>query len=443
MRIAFCIGMATVSALNAGSLLDFSYGTLERQRGNQTLAWEFYEKAYAADPTALPLVRMIANKRFEDGDRSAAFGIFQSAAEARSDEPMVQIEFGDFLGRIGKGDAIAEEKRRDAYRGVLKANPGSYLPIERLIRQARELSNDNSAREYLEQLTPDSPESVRYFVATTKSLYDSNDADARARIDKCFIDATESHPEWASIARAASDHFRDAGDMDKAIAILLKHVAAVPSSLDLKVRLGILLLASKHDEEGVAILKEVLEVYPGKALAHESLAKFYRQRGMNGEARSHAAELLKIRGGTPDEFVKLADELIADNEFRAARLLLEKAVFDHTEDASLMMKLAIATSRDPETKDKASRLFRQAESMLANPADMNPAFLLESAKELVAQGQTKAAEERLRNAIRTFPKDAKLETAAAMRALAAIWISEGRNADAANALISRADALEK
>ena len=173
------------------------------------------------------------------------------------------------------------------------------------------------------------------------------------------------------------------------------------------------------------------------------LQKIYRQKDMQKEARGHAAEILKIRSGTPDEFVELADELIADDEFRAARLLLEKAVFDHEDDAKLMMKLAIASSLDPESKDDAARLFREAEAMLANPAEMDPAFLLGSAKELVAQGQIKAAEERLRNAIRNFPKDAKKETAAAMRALADIWISEERNVAAANALISRAEALEK
>ena len=137
------------------------------------------------------------------------------------------------------------------------------------------------------------------------------------------------------------------------------------------------------------------------------------------------------------------DDLISDGEIRTARLLLEKAVFDHGDDARLMMKLALASARDPETSGKAARLFREAEAMLADPADMEPAFLLASAKELAAQGQTKAAEERLRNAIRSFPQDAKKETAAAMRALAAIWIGEGRNADAANALISRAESLER
>lgn len=443
MRIAICIGMATVSALNAGSLLDFSYGTLEKLRGNEDAAAGYFEKAFDADPTAMPLVRIIAQKRLDEIDRSAAFGIYQDVVDARPGEPMIQIEFGDFLGRIGKGDGMAETKRREAYRNVLALMPGDYLPIERLIRQARELSNDTSARQYLEELKIDSPESVRYYVATTKSLYDGEDAAAQERIAACLESATEKSPEWASTARFASDYFREAGKTGKAIAILDRHVAAVPSSLDLRIRLGILLITAGREDEGIAMLEGVLAVHPGKALAHESLAKIFKQQGRDKEARQHSAGFLKLRGGTPDEFVALADALIADGEARDARLLLEKAVFRHPEDASLMMKLAIATSRDPATKDSAARLFREAESMLGNPADMNPTFLLASAKELVAQGQSKAAEERLRNAIRTFPKDAKAETAAAMRALAAIWISEGRNADAANALISRAEALER
>jgi Flp pilus assembly protein TadD len=253
----------------------------------------------------------------------------------------------------------------------------------------------------------------------------------------------DTHPEWAGIARAASDHFRQTDRLDKAIGILRKHVEARPSSLDLKIRLGILLFSGKQDGEAVKVLREVLDVHPKKALAHESLAKHFRQKGMIDEARFHAAELLGIRGGTAEEFMELAEELTAAGDFRAARILLEKAVFRHDDDAKLMMKLAIAASRDPDTKDSAARLFREAEAMLANPAEMDPGFLVASAKELLAQGQVKAAEERLRNAIRTFPKESKKETAAAMRALADIWISDNRNLDAARALISRAEAMEE
>ena len=443
MRITFLLGIAAAPALNAGSLLDFSYGALERQRGNAELSADFFEKAYAADPTAMPLVRIIAEKRLVDDDRAAAFGVYQEALDARPDEPMIQIEYGDFLGRIGRGDSIAARKQEEAYMNALGAMPGDFMPIERLIRTARDKSDDNRARELLEKLNPSTPEAVRYYVATTKSLYDGKDAEALARIGKLLGAVSQSHPEWTSTARFASDYFRESGNLGMAITILERHVAAVPSSLDLRIRLGILLISGGQEDKGIDMLQGVLAIHPGKALAHESLAKIFRKQGRDKEARSHAAELLKIRGGTPDEFVALADELIADGEARAARLLLEKAVFRHPDDADLMMKLALATSRDTETKDSAARLFREAEKMLADPADATPAFLLESAKELAAQGQTKAAEERLRNAIRTFPKEAKKETAAALRALAEIWISEDRNTDAAKALISRAEALEK
>jgi Flp pilus assembly protein TadD len=442
MRIAFGIGMAMVSAVNAGSLLDFSYGKLAELRGEDERALEYYEKAYTADPTALPLVRLIVEKKRAVGDRAAALEIFGKLVEARPDEPMIRIEYGDFLGHVGKGDTMAERLQEESYAKALEAIPGDLLPIERLIRTARQRGDDDRARKLLETLHTDSEDAVRYYVATTKSLYDSRDEAAAARIDARFLQAMADEPARSGIARAASDHFRQTGRLGDAIAILRDHIAARPSSLDLRIRLGILHFTAGENEEGVRVLREVLEIHPKKALAHESLAKHFRQTGQVPEARHHAAELLALRGGTPEEFLTLADELLGASEFRAARILLEKAVFRHPDHATLMMKLALATSRDPETKDGAAPLFRLAETLLANPADMDPKFLLASAKELIAQGQNKAAEERLRNAIRTFPKDAKEETATALRALAALWISENRNADAAKALISRAEALE-
>jgi len=442
MRKAWLPFLLSFSGSYAGGLLDFSYGVLERERGNGESAAAYFNKAYEADPLAMPLVRIIAAACKED-DRAAALDAYERVIASRPDEPFIALEYGDFLGEVGKGDTLARRKREEIYGKVLQAMPGAYIAIERLIRTARERGDDDRARELLETLTTDSEQSVRYYVATTKSLYDSRDEAAAARIDTRFAEAMESHPGWAGIARAASDHFRQSNRLEEAIGILRKHVEARPSSLDLKIRLGILLFSGKQDEEAVKVLREVLEVHPRKALAHESLAKHFRQNGKLTEARGHAAELLGIRGGTAEEFLELADELTAANDFRAARILLEKAVFRHKDDAKLMMKLAIATSRDPEAKESAARLFREAEAMLANPADMDPAFLLESAKELRAQGQVKAAEERLRTAIRSFPKEAKKETAAAMRALADIWISDGRNINEANALISRAEVLEK
>lgn len=443
MRLIVGIISASCGLLNAGSLLDFSYGILEAERGNDKRAKELIESAYAADPLAMPLVRRMVEIKMESGDKLAALGIYEKVIAERPDEIGVKIEYGDFLETIGRGDGLADRKREAAYLKVLEAMPGQVLPIERLIRFAREKGDDAKVRELLETLNMDSQEAVNYYIATTKSLYDEKDLEAKRRITERYQKAMADHPEWAGVARSASDYFRETGDIKEAIRILELHTAAVPSSLDLRIRKGILHFVAEEEEAGVKALKDVLAIHPRKVLAHESLAKFYRKKNQIDEALHHSAELLKIRGGTPEEFEQLAVELLAAGKNREARLLLEKAVFKHPDNARLMTQLAVAAVRDPESKDSALRLFREAENMMSNPSQMDPNFLLEFSQELVVQGQNKAAEERLKSAIKTFPKTATKETAAALRALAGIWNAEGRNADAARALISRAEALEK
>lgn len=433
-----------LSGVYGGSLLDFTYGALEQERGDAEKAQGFYQSAYEGDPTSMPLVRIIAEEKLSKGDTVGAMDAYRKVIVARPGDFGIQLEYGDFLGRAGKGDAIADKLREEAYRNVLAARPGTYVATERVICFLRDKGDDGAARELLETLESESTDAVLYYVATTKSLYDSRDEEAGKRIDARFERAMEEHPEWADIARKASDHFRETGRLDRAITLLSRHLEVSPSSLDLKIRQGILMFSAKRYDEGVAILKEVLEVHPKKVLAHESLAKYYRSGGMRREAREHAAELLRIRGGSPENFLELADEMQGDGDIRSARLLLEKAAFHHPEDAGLLMKLAIVTAKDPETKDRAARLFKEAETLLASDSgEMDPAFMIESARELIAQGEVKAAEDRLRTAIRNFPESAKKESAAAMRALAGIWISEGRNQDAAKALIQRAEAMEK
>jgi Tfp pilus assembly protein PilF len=443
MRLIVGIFLALCGLLNAGSLLDFSYGILEEQRGNGVRAAEYFESAYAEDAVSIPLVRKIVEIKMGSGDKLGALAVYEKAMEGRPEDVGLRIEYGDFLETIGRGDGLADRKREVAYMKVLELMPGQVLPIERLIRMAREKENDDKARQLLETLDLSSQEAVRYYLSTTKSLYDGKDETMKKRVTETFQRSMEQHPEWSGIARAASDHFREAGNTKEAIRMLELHTAAVPSSLDLRIRKGILHLVAGEDEVGIKDLKEVLAIHPRKLLAHESLAKLYRKNGNLDEALYHSAELMKIRGGTAEEFEQLAAEFLAAEKSRDARLLLERAVFNHPENARLMTQLAVASVRDPESKDKALRLFREAENMMTDSSQMDANFLLEFSQELVVQGQNKAAEERLKKAIKIFPKDANKQTAAALRSLAGIWNAEGRNADAARALISRAEALEK
>ncbi len=419
---------------------DFALGVLAESRGDAAEANLRFENARAADPLALHEWQRAVRARLAEGNRPAVVKLYRDLATARPDDLEIQLACADFLEQQGGGDALALKLADEALEAALTKNPGHPEIIRRLFRRAQSAGDKSTL---LDQLAPDDPASVLLYASLSRGLFDAKDAAARENVDRRFLDAVESHPENPGLARAASEHFRDTDRADQAIDILKRHVEAAPSSLDLRARLGILYFAAKCDAEGEATLKQVLAIYPRQALAHQSLARFYRLRDQPGPARLHAGELLKIRGGSPADFIKLADEWLAADDPRQARILLEKAIFDHPQNFGLANQLAIATRRDPATRDLAARLFREAEAL--RPADKKPepAFLIESAEVLIAQGQSKAAEERLRSAIKSFPPEAKKETAAALRRLALLWETESRNADAAHALRQRADALDR
>jgi Flp pilus assembly protein TadD len=419
---------------------DFALGVLAESRDDAAEATLRFENAREAAPLALPLVRRAVRARLAEGARPAAVKLYRDLAAARPDDLEIQLACADFLEQQGGGDALALKLADETLEAALQKNPGHPEIIRRLFQRAPS-AGDKSRR--LDQLAADDPASVLLYATLTRSLFDSADAAAREKLDRRFLSAVESHPENPGLARAASEYFRDTERPDQAIDILKRHIEAAPSSLDLRTRLGILHFTAQRDAEGEAALKEVLAIHPRQALAHQSLAKFYRLRDPPGPARFHAGELLKIRGGSPADFIKLADEWLAADDPRQARILLEKAVFDHPQNFELANQLAIATRRDPATRDLAARLFREAEALRSADRKPEPAFLIESAEALIAQGQSKAAEERLRAAIKSFPPEAKKETAAALRRLALLWETEGRNVNAARALRQRADALDR
>ena len=126
---------------------------------------------------------------------------------------------------------------------------------------------------------------------------------------------------------------------------------------------------------------------------------------------------------------------------------MEKARFDHPDSPALAARLAIATLRDGDTTD-ASRLFREAEALAKESDDpsakefLDSEFQLEFAGSLRKAGDVEAAENRLRNAIRSIPPDQPTKTARALRELARIWIDQGKNLSPAASLLKRAEGLE-
>lgn len=423
---------------------EFARGLLDASRGDRDGADKRFEAALAADPTAFPLVSRVAGRRLADGNLASAATLYRTFAESNPQRLDAQLTYADFLRNQARGDAMAEKRAAETLENALKRFPGSPAVLERLFRSSEARGDRKRSLALFDGLvaqSPLDPPAMKLAATFSRTLFEANDPAAREKLDSLYLASCAAHPQSAALARDASDYFRRIGRADQAIAVLSAHVAAVPSDLDLRIRLGILHFSAGHDAEGETTLKAVLAADPTQPLAHEALAKFYRKQEKPELARPHAAEALKLRGGEPGEFLALADEWLAAGDPRSARILLEKAVFDRPNHAELAARLAIATRRDPETRAHASTFFRQAESLLPPGTPGDPVFLNESAAAMIDEGRLPAAEERLRSAIRAFPPEAKSETADALRRLASLWESQGKNADAAHALRQRADAL--
>jgi predicted Zn-dependent protease len=403
---------------------------------------DHFEQAQLADPLALPLIQRAVAQRLAAHDRAAAVKLFQDLAAARPDALEVQLLLADFLTEQAHGDTIAMQLATDALETSLKKHPGNPQVIRRLYAIYQSSAHSSQAMNLLDQLAPDDPESALLHAVLTRAASEAVTATEREKLDRYHLQALAAHPELATVARSVSDYFRESGRPDRAIEVLERHLSVTPSSLDLQTQLGVLLFTTKQDDKGEEMLKQVLESDPQQALAHQALAKFYRSHDKPALARSHAGELLKLRSGSVDEFLKLAEELLGADDPGSARLLLVRAAQDHPTRFEILQKLAIATRRDPATRDQASQLFLEAEAAKPEDVKLAPAFLFEFAEVLIAQGQSQAAEDRLRTAIRAYPPEAKKETAAALRRLALLWEAENRNPEAAKSLHQRADALD-
>jgi tetratricopeptide (TPR) repeat protein len=445
MKPAALVWLTALSPLAASPKLDFALGILAEQRGDGKAAAEAIEKARAADPAAFPLVRRVAEQRRADGDLEGASTLYREFAASQPQRLEAQLAYADFLRGASPDDDFAGKMARETLEQSFERFPGAPSIRQRLFRTYESLGQRDRSLALFEALASSAPGPSEALEAASmaRTLFPKDDPTARARIDGILREALQRTPEDPVLARAVSEHFRTTGRLPEAVEMLAKHVEAVPSSLNLRTQLGILQLMADMDKEAEATLLEVVAIDANEGRAHLTLGNFYRKQERLAEARQHAAQALKVRGGGASDFTELADEFLAAEQPRDARLLLEKAMFYHPEDAGVAVKLAVATRRDPETRGRSSRLFREAESLSGEkgPAT-DPVFLTEFAECLLESGQTKAAEDRLRAAIRTYPPEQKKDLATALRRLAGIWQGEKRNEEAANALLQRAEALD-
>lgn len=421
---------------------EYAQAVLAGLRGDAEGKAEHEEAARIAHPTALLLADRAARRAIKAGDIKTASTLYRTLAQDRQDSLQAQFLYTDFLRSQSTEDDFALRLAVEKLEELRKKQPTHPDILERLLRlYEQQLQREKSEalyQDYLKHAQAD-PAVAEMF---SRILRDQDDAQSQEQLDKMYRQRIGETPGDPNLARSASEHFRKTKRLPEAIALLQKHVKAAPSSLDMRVRLGILLLANKQEAEGEAALLAALAIDPSLYVAHQSLAKLYDQQKKPEQARKHRSEMLKLRGGDASEFLEVSQEYLNAKDAKAARILLEKACFDYPKDLDLHYLRAVATHLDAGESAKAPALFDEAEKLAKEPT-RNPLYLRHAAESYWTAKQTEKAESRLRDAIKAYPATEKKESAAAIRLLASWWQQQNKNADAAKALLQRAEMLEK
>ncbi len=432
------------------NLAEYAKGVFADLNADTTAARRHFETALQNDTDSFPVARRTARLQRQAGDLSVAARTLRSYAEAHPAHLHSQLYYADFLENYAPRDAVAQRAAKELLTGTNERFPHHHEVYTRLIHLHENLGQrDKSLALFQAQLKAEDagPEHWMSLPPLARTLLPGGSPELNEALDHITEKTVETGVQIAMAARRAADYYRKTGRLGKAIRVLQKHLELQPDSLDLRTRLGLLQLYDKQEEAALRTLQETLQIDPDQTLAHKALSQFYARNGKPDKSLHHRAEVLRIAGGAPDDFLQLADQFLELKKPHQARLILEKARFDHPEHPALAARLAIATLRDGDTA-AASRLFRQAEALAKDSGHpsardvLDANFQIEYAGALRQAGDRAGAENRLRNAIRAIPPEQPGKCAHALRELARLWIDQNKNLAPAASLLKRAETLD-
>ncbi len=444
---------------NSSNLSRYAKGVFAEQNRDWKTAREHYQPVQFKAPNVYPLTQKLVSllsfrpqEEPASQDLAGAAELLEKFATNNLAHLGAQLDYVSFLKQHFREDTETSKKILQTLELAYENFPENPRLSDLLISGYEEASRrDDSLRILDKQLESTSSDPTHWLtlIPIIQTLYPAESLEYAAGLKHAMERLSQTGLKIPSIARRISEYHRERGQMDQAITTLEEHLALTPSSHSLRTRLGLLYLSSRNEAMGEKILREVIAIDPDQALAHTSLTKLHRKREEPLLALSHRAEVLRIRSGSPEEAIEIANEYLDLADPHAARLLLEKFRFKHPEHAGVLARLAMATHRDGEDSQKSSRLFQQAEALAQENSgtnwekDFDSDFYLGFAKVLVQKEDFGSAEKNLRQAAQSLDLDTEPERyAQAITSLAELWILQNKNEAPAKALLERALALD-
>jgi tetratricopeptide (TPR) repeat protein len=309
------------------------------QQNQQDAALDLLKKASTANPRSSRLHLMLADIYDKKGDAKQAeyerlLGGKKGTAVVEEQPAKPEgLALGDQLAAKGEVDKAAE-----AYRAVLKQQPDSVEPLEKLGALYFRAGRDGDALLAYRDAThlgSANPE-VYYNLGL---LYEK-----RNQLDEAVVAykrAIEKKPTFAEARLKLADIRLGRGNTQEAVEQYVEFLKLKPESADIHLKLARIFVKNKNLSLAEESYKAVLKLAPDNVEANREVAAVYRATGATDKAVEHYTKALELQKDDSESRNALVAIYVKDKKYDKLAELLQQAVALAPDDANNHYKLGL------------------------------------------------------------------------------------------------------
>ncbi|MBL9114494.1 MAG: tetratricopeptide repeat protein [Verrucomicrobiaceae bacterium] len=419
---------------------------LERT-GKSREALDHYLEAVKADPTHPEVAVHAAELALSYINRQRAVQILEDCCKAAPESPEAAINLANFYATYPPEAGQGEDKTVQVVKNALARFPASaeVYRAATMIFLTRNLRT--GAEEAMAQAMRQPSTSPDFWLVTGRAAqevwplaHSEQKLIHRAKVNPFFENALKNAPaaKRSDVHLDVAQYFLLSAQVDRSGEIV---EALYKSTGDLQAaRLLVRILQARDkDPEAIALLEKVIKTAPDDVEQRRLAAGIYTEQREFAKAVPHLEAIIRIAGGSVDDYRVLANLLLFSGAAEKALALTQRTRVLFPNDASFLLVAARACSalkRYEETVQHYAKAEMLAQA--TSPEDLDDDFYSEWGNALQNLKLHDEAARKYQRAISLVPQENPKRAAMVLNNLGYMWLDLNQNIDKAGDFIRRA-----
>ncbi len=456
----------------AQALALFSKGLRQERVAAKEDALVTYKAAMALDSHNVRLATRMANLMAGMGKFNDALAVLEQTKAENLEQVNAWLELSRYCLRHHHGAGEIKAKALQYAKQAVDAFPDSAATYVHLINtyfKVKELSDGDpraKVREVLERAAQSASKDAAFWFALVPSARDAyplDDADTRPgnleMILRFVSQAEQFAGEDALMAERLAKFYQEYATRLKSMALgkralpwFEKLTAQHPENLDARRAYAALLRQIGEEDRATKMFQDLVRINPQDLESHRALVKVAEKEKDAAALITHRSEILRWEGGSPQEWLELAQAMVKEQQVEQSVSLLKRARYAYPAEAALVAQqargwqllqrdfagfaayqeaLAMAEKfADPKTFPRNAKLLKDSEF-----------YFLGATLAARQPNQTDLAIQWFRKTLEVAPPETPELTARCYHGLASLWLERNEQIEEAGELLRTANSL--